>query len=735
MKKRNGVLILIFLTLPFDLSAVQTNSFVHRSYKDFNSGEFENVALSNTGILTLGSELEEIVELDESIVWNVVSDPAGNLYLATGNRGKVLRIDRERKVSTVFAPEEVLSRALALDSEGRLYVGTSPKGRVYRLTAEGRPEVYFDPPESYIWDMTFDDEDNLFIATGGKAVIYRLPRGYHPEEDEAVVWFRCDQAHLTTLAWDAGGGLLAGSSQEGILYRISDRGKGFALYNTGDQEVKQIVPTADGGIYFMTFSSKSIGPDKGTRPAGRQSEEEETYVVVANRIENGPMRRAPQMKSTTGSGMIYYVDPEGFVEAYWGLPQAHIFSVAHGAGGELVVGTSDRGHIFSIAARGEWRLAQQVPEGGEVSVILPESEEGDDLLLFTSNPARIYRLQSRPAKSGSFTAGVYDAKQISRWGRLLPLSHSAHETQASFYTRSGNTSEPDDTWSEWEKVSPVEDGIRIVSPISRFLQYRLNLTTVENGATPSGIEQVRVFYQSKNAAPYIGVIRLVPVGLQLFRTMGNPTNIDLGKFVSEDDSAKLLEPPPVRIQLRRLGEEGMMSVAWQAFDPNEDQLEFTVSIKGIDQSDWITLWEKLGDPVATFNTNGFEEGYYQLRVVASDEPDNDGAQALSGYRLSEVFLIDNTPPKIEITSQSASDEGLELEFHSVDAHSIHRAAFYTLDGQPSRSIRPIDGLFDSRKERFQLAIDSVGKGAHSLVLEVYDEKGRSAVLTVPFELE
>lgn len=732
---RKGVYILILLTLPLSLSAVQTNSFAHRSYKDFISGEFENIALSNTGILTLGSKLEEIMELDEPIVWNVVSDPAGNLYLATGNQGKILRIDSGGEVSTVFAPEEVLSRALALDSEGRLYVGTSPKGRIYRLTAEGRPEVYFDPPDSYIWDMIFDDEDNLFVATGGEAVIYRLPRNYHPEEDEALVWFRCDQAHLTTLAWDAGDGLLAGSSQEGILYRISGKGKGFALYNTGDQEVKEILPMPDGGIYFLTFSSKPSALNRKDRSTGSESESEDAYVVIANRIENGPMRQAPEVKKTKGSGMIYYVDPEGFVEAYWGLPQSHIFSIAHGAGGELVVGTSDRGHIFSIAARGDWKLAQQVPEGGEVSVILPEGEQGEDLLLFTSNPARIYRLQQKSATSGSFTAGVFDASQISRWGGLIPLSASADETEAGFSTRSGNTSEPDETWSEWEKVSPVEDEIHIASPVSRFMQYKVELARDENGASPSGIQQVRVFFQSKNAAPYIGAIRLVPVGLRLFRTMGNPTNIDLGKFIAEENSEKLLKPPPVRNQLRRLGEEGMMSVAWQAFDPNEDRLEFTVSIKGIEESDWITLWEKLQDPMASFNTNGFEEGYYQLRISASDEPDNDNTYALSGYRLSEVFLIDNTPPKIEITRQSASGEGLTLEFRSVDAHSIHRAAFYTLDGQPSRSIRPVDGLFDSRSEQFRLGIDSVDKGAHSLVLEVYDEKGRSTVLTVPFELE
>lgn len=732
---RSRISVLILLALPVSLGAVRTNSFVHRSYKDFISGEFENIALSNTGVLTLGSELEEIMELDESIVWNVISDPVGNLYLATGHEGKILRIDSEGEVTTVFAPEEVLSRALAVDSVGRLYVGTSPKGRIYRLTEEGRPEVYFDPPESYIWDMTFDNEDNLFIATGDDAIIYRLPKDYHPEKDQALVWFRCEQSHLTTLAWDAGGGLLAGSSQEGILYRILGESKGFALYNVGNQEIKKILPMPDGGIYFMTFSAKPITLKRGDSSARKESKKEDAYVVVANRIENGPMKQAPQLKNTKSIGMIYYVDTNGFVEAYWGLPQSHIFSLAQGVNGELIVGTSDRGNIFSIAARGEWKLAQQAPEGGEVSVIFPESQRRNDLLLFTSNPARIFRLKSKSATSGSFTSGVFDANQISRWGQLLPLSASGHETKAVFYTRSGNTSEPDKTWSDWEKGSLVAADINITSPISRFMQYRVDLVSDESSVPSAGIQQVRIFYQSKNAAPHIGAIRLVSVGLQLFRTMSNPPNIDLGKFIAEDNLEKLLEPPPVRNQLRRLGEEGMISVAWHAFDPNDDQLEFTVSIKGIDESDWITLWEQLQDPVVSFNTNGFDEGYYQLRVSATDKPDNATTNALSGYRVSEVFLIDNTPPKVEITNQSASGKGLMLEFRSIDAHSIHRAAFYTLNGQPLRSIRPIDGLFDSRSEEFKLEIDSVNKGSHSLVLEVYNEKGRSTVLTVPFEIE
>ena len=102
----------------------------------------KNVSLSNTGVLKLAPALEELVEISAPIVWTAIADKDGNLYLGTGNLGKILKVDTEGEISTMFSPEEVLSRALAIDAEGNLFVGTSPMGRVYRITPGGRPEIY-----------------------------------------------------------------------------------------------------------------------------------------------------------------------------------------------------------------------------------------------------------------------------------------------------------------------------------------------------------------------------------------------------------------------------------------------------------------------------------------------------------------------------------------------------------------------------------------------------------------
>ena len=132
--------------------------------------------------------------------------------------------------------------------------------------------------------MLFDKEGSLYVATGSEAVIYKLPENFQPE-DEPVIWFECEQSHLTSLAWDAEGNLLAGSSPEGILYRITGNGKGFALYNTGAQEIKQILAREDGGIYFSTFSTKQVETKTGSVISKTKGENSNSYTVTAKRGE------------------------------------------------------------------------------------------------------------------------------------------------------------------------------------------------------------------------------------------------------------------------------------------------------------------------------------------------------------------------------------------------------------------------------------------------------------------
>jgi hypothetical protein len=84
-------------------------------------------------------------------------DKAGNIYVGTGDEGKVFKIDPQGKGSLYFQSKELDIFAMALDSSDVLYVGTSPDGKVYKVTAADQAREFCNPETKYIWSMIFDD--------------------------------------------------------------------------------------------------------------------------------------------------------------------------------------------------------------------------------------------------------------------------------------------------------------------------------------------------------------------------------------------------------------------------------------------------------------------------------------------------------------------------------------------------------------------------------------------------
>ncbi len=723
------------LILP-SLWAVRTQFFSDDSYTGFNKGEFSNVSLSNQGLLQLAPALTEVSDLDEPVVLSTAVGPQGAIYLGTGNYGKVVKISPSGEMETIFQPEEILSRALAVDEQGALYVGTSPVGRIYRIVDGKHPEIIFDPEETYIWDLLFDREGNLFVATGDPGRIYKLAADF-ASGDEPLLWFSTDQTHLTVLAWDANRHLLAGSSPGGILYRITGEAEGFALYNSESREIKHIEALEDGSVIFSTFDISKTASILAVPPPIKEKDENGLSVTAAPLGAGKPAELAARLNSRPmGSSILYKLDKEGFVEALWRTPRSNIYSFQRLELGEWLVGTNDDGKIYTVSENREWSLLQQLPLGGEISELLSDPAHVGAVLVITGNPAKIYRLEKENSAEGSFTSDTLDARQVARWGKLLPVSGGSAPPVASFRTRSGNTSEPDDTWSDWQVVENDEDVWTIRSPNARYLQYEATFSAEsESSPQSAGLRQVRVFYQTKNAAPTITSIRLIPKGFQLLKAVSIPSPIDLKKLLNGKAIENNLDQPEARRQLRPLGEEGLLTVAWKAYDPNGDRLEYTVSLKGDRDEEWITMVEKLEDPVTTIDTKGLTEGYYRFGVSVSDSLDNHEDHALSTFRLSEVFLVDNTSPVLSIDDQDVSGGHATMAFTARDTHSVLQSAGYTLDGRPLRSALPDDGLFDSREETFTLEFSELSDGAHSLVFKVQDEKGKSAVITVPFTVD
>ena len=165
---------------------------------------------------------------------------------------------------------------------------------------------------------------------------------------------------------------------------------------------------------------------------------------------------------------------------------------------------------------------------------------------------------------------------------------------------------------------------------------------------------------------------------------------------------------------------GLCTVVWNATDPNQDSLVYSVAIRSEREKAWTTLVAKTEDSFFSFDTTGFSEGLYLVKVTASDEPANTPA-------------IDNTPPVLTIKQQQVDKGEARLVIEAVDGASVIDSAAYSLDGKDEVALRPEDLIFDSMRETFALEFKDLSKGTHSLLLRVQDDAKNTAVLQVNFE--
>jgi hypothetical protein len=94
-------------------------------------------------------------------------------------------------------------------------------------------------------------------------------------------------------------------------------------------------------------------------------------------------------------------------------------------------------------------------------------------LHLASADGRLYVLE--PAAEGVYLSPVLDAGAPARWGALRWSASLPDGAQLTLQTRSGNTPEPDASWSLWTTAYENPEGSTILSPPAQYLQVRVHL--------------------------------------------------------------------------------------------------------------------------------------------------------------------------------------------------------------------------------------------------------------------
>jgi hypothetical protein len=671
----------VLCTLSFAIGSVWTIDGTDSLLQQLDHIEFENVSIHSRGTITLAPAFVPLALDDVAAVWQTATDRSGNVYVATGNQGRlyVLRTSLgHRGPELVFDAKAGEILALTAAPDGIVYFGTTPDGKVYRIRPGGKPELLCATGESYIFNLLAAPSStvptgakptsastSIYAATGQRGRLLRIT-----PDGKATEVFTARQGNLTALSWLVPNKeLLVGTSPDGVVYRLSfaagsDRPDVSILYDTPLNEVRAIAADASGRVY--------IGAN-----AGDDTDSDSAHAGVFM-IDRFGVRR------------WFWPAPDSTVFSFALVPLSASTSASSFGPSRLLVATGKKGMIYELDTLGRASVRYRLKETQALCI----SPTRYGIRLGTGNPGRLYGAGTTYADSGFVISAPHDCANPALFGTLSFRANVPAGTGLTFETRSGNSEKPDSTWSQWSGTTPG-----ITSPSRRYIQWRCRFQSSFPNLTPE-LQRVDVYYSSANLAPVVKKLEVAQPSL--------------------DDATKGVNKPS-------------RQVTWEATDPDSDSLSLELFFRGESEISWQKMGRDVTDSRFELDTRSLPDGWYELKLVATDEPTEPAGAALTAEKVSRPFLVDNTAPTVTGLKTSMPDPktGLcRVSFSAQDALSPIAAARVSVNAGDWLTLEPEDHVFDSSAETFSadVRLPSSVLGLPSFVISVWvaDAQGNVA---------
>src|ERR1044072_6112365 len=433
------ITILVLTVLAQPVLAGQPIVWATSGRADLLKGDARGVSISDTGVLMLAPKLNEVFNTQQTYVWSSAVDSQGNVYLGTGHDGKTYKISPTGTGSMLYDAAELDVTALAIGRDGALYAGTSPDGKIYRITSDGKSEGYFDPGDKYIWSLAVMSDGSLAVGTGDTGTLYRGRAAGATAESSLLV--STNQTHVISLAVTPQGDLIAGTDSGGLVLRVSPEGKTFALFDTQLREIHALAPAADGSIYALALSDaaasgRATSTPQVTTPQPAEGTASTTVTITAidesGAAITGQTGQARSRNDVSNArSAVFRILPDGATDTVWSSTTVTAFAIAPTLQpGSVLIGTADKGRIYSVTNDGRDTLLLQSPEG-QISALLVRN---DQVYAASSNQGKLFRFGNELVTDGTFESPVRDAKLTASWGRIWWRGAGTVEVQ----TRTGN---------------------------------------------------------------------------------------------------------------------------------------------------------------------------------------------------------------------------------------------------------------------------------------------------------
>lgn len=634
--------------------AVGTRRFVLEQGADFKGGDLTGVAIDSSGRVRPGFDLRHVTLEQAPVIWSAFAREDKSLLLGTGQEGKVLEFRGER-VAAEYETGGLVVTSIVEAWGGTVILASLPQGKLWKVERGKLLSFAQLTGIEHIWQLAFDKRKGvLYAATGPDGKLVRIER-----DGRFEVLFDAPEAHLLSLAVLADGAVVAGTSDKAKLYRIEGPGKVATLYDFGRTEVRAIVVAPNRDIYAIANDIKTTGAALTARPGTSDT-------------PSGPSSSAsaPSSSKSKGRGQLWRFSSDGSSELLLDDDSEHFTSLALGKEGQPYVGTGVEGRVYTVNKQRQSVLVADL-EARQVSAMLLG---GPVAALFSSDASGVHLVNGQGGKQSIWTSKVLDAGIRASYGRVDWEATGAVEVMA----RSGNTKEPDDTWTAW--CAPLRAKGRAGVAEGRYLQLRVRFSVDSEAA----LTRIEVPFVTDNQRAVVTKIDVAGGGLD--RSLGDGVVASGGPITGRNSPE--------------------LNLDWSVDNPDKDALRYRVYYRLVGMGEWYDLLppdEVLTKTTYKWDTAALPEGRYRIKVAASDELSNSPDRVTRHEFESGLVTVDNTPPALVDLELL----GGRLRGRAVDGVGpIARIELSIAGSNEWIPLRPTDSIFDESAESFDIDVSS-----------------------------
>ena len=408
---------------------------------------------------------------------------------------------------------------------------------------------------------------------------------------------------------------------------------------------------------------------------------------------------------------------DGRVDRLANWSDESILDVKVDGDGMVLAGMSGKGRVYRVRNDQNWELLFAFEEQQALTLAL---RDGKLAFVGTGNIGNGYGIDPQKGRDGNFTSEVRDCRFLTTWGNLFWMGSGA----ISVSTRTGNTALPDTTWSDWSGTL-TNSPAKVASPRARFIQVRVQLAA----ASEPVLKSLSLYYQMQNQKPEV---LFVEIGEKSKPATEKPKSEPSAEQKSGDEQLRSERGKRFRVDAQDGGcppETGnpVKEIHWKATDKDGDSLVYRLYYQADGDEAWVPAFldKPLHKTEYSWDTESIPDGWYRIKVVASDEESNPVGEALTDEKISDLVKVDNTRPQVlELSYDAAS--GI-LKGIARDNLSLIRYLEYSVDGGEWKYFAPKDGVFDSREEAFEVKIGPLAAGPHFIAVRATDEEGNVGV--------